>query len=89
VRGHRPPRSFHGERPRRSVAGSEYLTEGTTPEGALAALLRWLEDRFLDNQLVAAGHRVVHGGSLYTGPVLIDASVTAELCRLIPLAPLH
>ena len=24
---------------------SEYLTEGTTHEGALAALLRWLEDR--------------------------------------------
>jgi len=68
---------------------SQYLTEGTTHEGALAALLRWLEDRFLDNQLVAAGHRVVHGGSLYTAPVLIDASVIAELCRLIPLAPLH
>ena len=41
------------------------------------------------HQLVAAGHRVVHGGSLYTAPVLIDASVTAELRRLIPLAPLH
>ena len=67
----------------------EYLAEGTTHEDALAALLRWLEDHFRDNQLVAAGHRVVHGGSLYTAPVLIDASVTAELRRLIPLAPLH
>ena len=56
----------------------EYLAEGTTHEDALAALLRWLEDHFRDNQLVAAGHRVVHGGSLYTAPVLIDASVTAE-----------
>jgi acetate kinase len=60
----------------------EYLTEGTTHEDALAALLRWLEGHFLDNQLVATGHRVVHGGSLYTEPVLIDASVTAELRRL-------
>jgi len=67
----------------------EYLTEGTTHEAALAALLRWLEDHFVGNQLVAAGHRVVHGGSLYTAPVLIDAAVTAELRRLIPLAPLH
>jgi acetate kinase len=67
----------------------EYLAEGTTHEDALAALLRWLEVHFLDNQLVAAGHRVVHGGSFYTAPVLIDASVTAELRRLIPLAPLH
>ncbi|MGA2293252.1 acetate/propionate family kinase [Bradyrhizobium sp.] len=67
----------------------EVLTEGTTHEEALAALLRWLEGHFHDDQLVAAGHRVVHGGSLYTAPVLIDAAVTAELRRLIPLAPLH
>jgi acetate kinase len=68
---------------------NEYLAEGTTHEEALAALLGWLEDHFHDNRLVAAGHRVVHGGSRYTEPVLIDASVTAELRRLIPLAPLH
>jgi len=67
----------------------EYLAEGTNHEEALAALLRWLEDRFTDHQLVAAGHRVVHGGSLYAAPVLVDASVSAELRRLIPLAPLH
>ncbi len=67
----------------------EYLAEGTNHEGSLAALLRWLEVRYPDNQLVAAGHRVVHGGSLYIAPVPIDATVTAELRRLIPLAPLH
>jgi len=66
-----------------------YLTEGATHEDVLAALLRWLEDHLLDHQLAAAGHRVVHGGSLYAAPVVIDAAVTAELCRLIPLAPLH
>lgn len=62
---------------------------GATHEDALAALLRWLEGTFQDLRLVAAGHRVVHGGSLYTAPVRIDASVIAELRRLIPLAPLH
>jgi acetate kinase len=67
----------------------EHLAEGTTHEEALAALLRWLDGYFQDYQLVGVGHRVVHGGSLYTAPVLIDASVTAELRRLIPLAPLH
>ena len=67
----------------------EYLAEGTTHEDALAALLRWLEAHFQDHRLVAAGHRVVHGGSLYTAPVRIDAAVIAELRRLIPLAPLH
>ena len=35
----------------------EHLTEGTTHEDSLAALLRWLEAHYLDHQLVAAGHR--------------------------------
>jgi acetate kinase len=67
----------------------QYLAEGTTHEDALSALLRWLETRFQNYRLIAAGHRVVHGGSLYTAPVRLDASVIAELRRLIPLAPLH
>jgi acetate kinase len=63
--------------------------DGTTHDDALAALLRWIEQHFHDDRLIAAGHRVVHGGSHYTAPVLIDAQVTAELRRLVPLAPLH
>ncbi len=65
------------------------LAEGTTHEDALGALLHWLQNRFPDYQLVAAGHRVVHGGSLYTEPVIVTDLVVAELRRLIPLAPLH
>ena len=65
------------------------LTDATTHEAALAALLDWIEGHFHDDRLVAAGHRVVHGGSLYAAPVVIDARVTAELRRLVPLAPLH
>src|SRR5208337_1335219 len=48
-----------------------------------------LEQAFPHDRLIATGHRVVHGGSLYTGPVRIDERVVAELRRLIPLAPLH
>ena len=58
-------------------------------EDALAVLLRWLDSRFSKYQLIAAGHRVVHGGAVYKGPVRIDAGVVAELTRLVPLAPLH
>jgi acetate kinase len=72
-----------------TTLADEYLSEGTTHEDALAALLSWLERQFRDYRMVAAGHRVVHGGSLYTAPVLIDASVIEELRRLVPLAPLH
>jgi acetate kinase len=65
------------------------LPETTTHEDVVAALLRWLAARFPDWGLVAAGHRVVHGGMHYAGPVRIDADVIAELTRLVPLAPLH
>ncbi|MCU1504580.1 MAG: acetate/propionate family kinase [Ilumatobacteraceae bacterium] len=35
------------------------------------------------------GHRIVHGGRSFRGPVRIDASVRAELDALTDLAPLH
>jgi acetate kinase len=37
----------------------------------------------------AAGHRVVHGGRQFTGPVRIDATVRKKLDGLADLAPLH
>jgi acetate kinase len=37
----------------------------------------------------AVGHRVVHGGSQFTGPVRIDATVRKKLGDLTDLAPLH
>jgi len=38
---------------------------------------------------IAVGHRVVHGGPEYSGPILVDAKVLADLDRFVPLAPLH
>jgi acetate kinase len=37
----------------------------------------------------AVGHRIVHGGTRYSGPVLLDADVEANLRALTDLAPLH
>jgi acetate kinase len=37
----------------------------------------------------AAGHRIVHGGTSFTGPVRIDGAVLARLRALTDLAPLH
>jgi acetate kinase len=39
--------------------------------------------------LVAVGHRVVHGGPEYAQPTLVDAQVLQRLERYVPLAPLH
>jgi len=46
--------------------------------------------RLLDGRHVkAVGHRVVHGGTEFASPILVDAAVLASLRRLCPLAPLH
>jgi acetate kinase len=37
----------------------------------------------------AVGHRIVHGGSRFQEPVLVDDEVTEALRELTPLAPLH
>ncbi|WP_327353359.1 acetate kinase [Streptomyces sp. NBC_01304] len=40
-------------------------------------------------ELAAIGHRVVHGGTKFTQPTVVDAEVLTELENLVPLAPLH
>ncbi len=39
--------------------------------------------------IVAVGHRVVHGGSDFIAPTLIDDAVAARILELAELAPLH
>jgi acetate kinase len=39
--------------------------------------------------VAAVGHRVVHGGSRFRAPVLLDDDVIATIRELTPLAPLH
>lgn len=61
-------------------------------DGSLAdfcAHLRGLLDELGDIRISAVGHRVVHGGSDYGAPVVLDDTHIAALRRLIPLAPLH
>ena len=41
------------------------------------------------SRIDAVGHRVVHGGELFSEPTLIDDEVVATIRSLIPLAPLH
>jgi acetate kinase len=52
----------------------------------VAAFVRAHIDGFT---LAAVGHRVVHGGERYTGPVRVDADVLAALQQFVSLAPLH
>jgi acetate kinase len=55
---------------------------------AIDVVSNWLrETQKVD--LIAVGHRVVHGGPEYGTPVLIDDAVLAKLDRYVSLAPLH
>lgn len=56
---------------------------------ALDRLLGWGERQGLMGELVAAGHRVVHGGTRFHQPLRVDAALLAALEQLSPLAPLH
>ena len=56
---------------------------GTTDAGAIETALGSL------GPIRAVGHRIVHGGTRYSGPVRLDAAVEANLRALSDLAPLH
>jgi acetate kinase len=55
---------------------------------AAIAVLDWLEAAHVPS-LDAVGHRVVHGGAAFQGPVRITADTIEQLDRLSELAPLH
>jgi len=85
-----------GTEPRWAARGSGVgLGEGVVDpavrdaSGAVELLLSRLRDRFEGARIMAVGHRVVHGGAAYAGPVVVDPDVTEALGKLVPLAPLH
>lgn len=57
--------------------------------GAIDALAVWLRSKYAGSHVVAVGHRVVHGGTRFTGPTVVNEKVLEELRELVPLAPLH
>jgi acetate kinase len=56
---------------------------------AIAELALWLRSKYGGSRVLGVGHRVVHGGKKYSGPVIITPQVLKDLDDLIPLAPLH
>jgi len=69
--------------------GDEILKEGTNFETALRYLLDWIKTNYSQTQLMAVGHRIVHGGPLYSQSVQINQQVLIYLDSLSSLAPLH
>ncbi|MFP2926773.1 acetate/propionate family kinase [Pyxidicoccus sp. 3LG] len=75
-----------------AVIGEQDWAPGTLlgHEGAIGHLFTWGRGGILGGRHISAvGHRVVHGGSRFSGPALLDAATLADLEALVPLAPLH
>lgn len=51
--------------------------------------LDWISKHYDLSELTCAGHRVVHGGDVFDGPVLIDEDSLSRIDTLSILAPLH
>ncbi len=56
---------------------------------AMQHLVDWLAGYLEGRKVGVVGHRVVHGGTDFAEPVLVDGRVMEALEQLIPLAPLH
>ncbi|PWC33883.1 acetate/propionate family kinase [Azospirillum sp. TSO35-2] len=82
---------FQAKDASRHVLADHGWAEGENPDRAtlLSHLIDWLDGHLKGATLVAAGHRVVHGGTRFAAPVLVTPEVLAGLETLIPLAPLH
>ncbi|MBS0559848.1 MAG: acetate kinase, partial [Proteobacteria bacterium] len=72
-----------------TVHDVRWAGDGDFHADALRRILGWRQATFPAARVVAAGHRVVHGGVNHDVPVLITPAVLDELKRLVPLAPLH
>jgi acetate kinase len=72
-----------------SVANQALPASVKDAAGGIDVLAEWLRSRYGGVRVLGVGHRVVHGGTMFTGPTLITPSAIAEMRKLVPLAPLH
>ena len=65
------------------------LVADSAHQKAVDTIVDLLERLELSTQVSVVGHRVVHGGELFTKSAVIDANVLTKLEELSRLAPLH
>jgi acetate kinase len=75
---------YEGQKSEEAIAA-----EGNHHELAIKRIVVLIESLGFTSQIVAVGHRVVHGGEKFTSTVRIDESVLNEIRNLSDLAPLH
>ncbi|ODY17501.1 acetate kinase [Vibrio parahaemolyticus] len=75
---------FNGEKKEISIEGDD-----SHHKIAIGKLVGLTEELGLAQDIVAVGHRIVHGGEKFTKTVPITEEVTQEIEKLADLAPLH
>ena len=75
--------SHHGKKTKTPIS------QNHDHSAAIKAILSHLKQMQYDNQVIAIGHRIVHGGEVYSAPTLITEDVIASITALSSLAPLH
>ncbi|HCG8219448.1 TPA: acetate/propionate family kinase [Vibrio parahaemolyticus] len=75
---------FNGEKKEISIEGND-----SHHKIAIGKLVGLTEELGLAQDIVAVGHRIVHGGEKFTKTVRITEEVTQEIEKLADLAPLH
>ncbi|GLR05830.1 acetate/propionate family kinase [Vibrio hyugaensis] len=75
---------FNGEKTEIAIEGDD-----SHHKIAIGKLVGLTEEFGLAQDIVAVGHRIVHGGEKFTQTVRITEDVTAEIEKLADLAPLH
>ncbi|MEZ8106909.1 MULTISPECIES: acetate/propionate family kinase [Vibrio] len=75
---------FQGEKFEFAIQGTE-----NHHQLAVAKLVELVKEYKLIEDVVAVGHRVVHGGEKFTKTVRLDESIVADVEALSDLAPLH
>ncbi len=66
----------------RSVAAADYAA-------GIEFLINWVRERVTTHQLIGIGHRVVHGGPVYSDPRRLTPQVLVELRSLTPFDTEH
>jgi acetate kinase len=87
--GRAPYFSVHDMQGRLVAEHSWGHDEALGHDAFFAPMLDWVEAHLGADRLVAAGHRIVHGGGIFNNPVRLDAGILATLAGFNDLAPLH
>lgn len=58
-------------------------------QAALQHVLNWIGKHVPKSELIAFGHRVVHGGEQFSNPIRVNSERLMTLEHYVPLAPLH